>query len=293
MKAISVYMYKGGVGKSFISENLAIRLANRGLKVLAIDFDQQGNLTEHFGIDFYDENQDGIHTLMNKVIGNERITKAVIDRCIVRPTYNKKVMVKPRMPYADVQVEYGIDLIPMNMLFINTVLPLENSPEAIKGTFLFRVMSQIEQFYDYDYVVIDCPPAFGTLSANALYLNNGHILMPVKGFDSARGAEKLVPILMTVGESAVRNGVNWGGPLGIILNNFIKRDVGDQNVYNSREDLFKGYYIFDSVIPHYSEAEQAIGGNVILSIKNKDTRDMFDQVANEVINRINSTEEVK
>lgn len=50
-KIISVINFKGGVGKSTITYNLASELADENKKVLMIDFDGQGNLTKFSGIE--------------------------------------------------------------------------------------------------------------------------------------------------------------------------------------------------------------------------------------------------
>ena len=44
-------MQKGGVGKTTTAVNMAAALAEMGRRVLAVDFDPQGNLTQHAGFD--------------------------------------------------------------------------------------------------------------------------------------------------------------------------------------------------------------------------------------------------
>ena len=50
-KVIAVAMQKGGVGKTTTTVNLAAALAEMGRRVLAVDLDPQGNLTQHAGFD--------------------------------------------------------------------------------------------------------------------------------------------------------------------------------------------------------------------------------------------------
>ena len=50
-KTIAVAMQKGGVGKTTTTVNLAAALAEMGRRVLAVDLDPQGNLTQHAGFD--------------------------------------------------------------------------------------------------------------------------------------------------------------------------------------------------------------------------------------------------
>jgi chromosome partitioning protein len=290
MKVISVYNSKGGIGKTFISENLAYSLARRGFKVLAIDFDQQGGMTKHFGVNFKSLTLNGIHTLIGKAIENERITKVVIDACILKPTYMGKVMVKPTQPYADVCLEYGVDLLPMTKKF-EQIKPLENCPEGVKGTYLLRIVSLIEQFYDYDYTIVDCSPVFGTISTNGLFLNNSYVLIPVSDFDSACAVSEIESKFNDIRALALKHNVNWGGPLGVVLNKFNLRDQADANIYEHRETLFKNHFLLNTIIPNLnSQARLAVQSKFLMSTTSKRARDTFDLVADEVLDRINTLE---
>ena len=66
MKVVSIINYKGGVGKTTITSNLAAGLATKGYKVLAIDLDPQSNLTFSFvGIDDWKEKYSEKKTIRN------------------------------------------------------------------------------------------------------------------------------------------------------------------------------------------------------------------------------------
>lgn len=66
MKTISIINYKGGVGKTTISANLAAELAFRGKKILAIDLDPQASLTfSFFKVDEWRRNYEASKTIKN------------------------------------------------------------------------------------------------------------------------------------------------------------------------------------------------------------------------------------
>ncbi len=66
MKTISVINYKGGVGKTTITANLAAEMAFRGKKILAIDLDPQASLTfSFFSVDEWRTKFEGSKTIKN------------------------------------------------------------------------------------------------------------------------------------------------------------------------------------------------------------------------------------
>ncbi len=140
MRVIAVVNQKGGVGKTTTSVNLGAALARRGRRVLLVDMDPQGNLTDHL----LDEPPPGVERLS--------IYDVIVDG----------------KPLADAIVKTsteGLSVVPSHQDLAGAELDLAS---VIGREVLLR--DAIESLGDdaYDYVFLDCPPSLGLLSLNAL-----------------------------------------------------------------------------------------------------------------------------
>lgn len=185
-KVIAIANQKGGVGKTTTTVNLGIGLANEGKRVLLIDCDAQGSLTESLGFPQPDDLPVTLSTLLQKVIDEKPIAK---DEGILR--HNE-----------------GVALVPANIELsgIETVLVNIMSREQILKEYIRQIKA------DYDFVLIDCTPSLGMLTTNALTAAN-EIIIPVQAqYLPAKGLEQL---LKTVAK--VRRQINPGLKVGGIL----------------------------------------------------------------------------
>ena len=147
-RTIAIANQKGGVGKTTTAINLSACLAEKGKKVLAVDFDPQGNTTSGLGID---------KNSLNITIYEMMIGEAEIEECI------KKSVVK------------DLDVLPSNVNLAGAEIELIGIEEK---EYILR--NQIEKIKDkYDYIIIDCPPSLNTLTVNAMTTADS-VLVPIQ-----------------------------------------------------------------------------------------------------------------
>jgi chromosome partitioning protein len=163
-KIISVCNLKGGVGKSTTVLNLGAALANNGKKVLLIDLDAQGNLTESLG---QDEN--------------------AAERDIYRA-------LRGDIGLLPIEIYPGLSLVPATLDL--AAAELELSAEA-GGEFILKELLQ-EEREKFDYVLIDCSPSIGSMVVNALVASDS-LLIPLQAdFLALRGLRKLTEVITKV-----------------------------------------------------------------------------------------------
>lgn len=187
MKIISVINYKGGVGKTTLTANLAAELACRGKKVLMIDLDPQASLT--FSFIKPEEWKDAIapeRTIKNwfqptRSRGKKKDMEEVkFENLIIEPSATSDI-IKSKGGNLGL-ISSHLDLINVD-LELATQLGGANMTQ-VKESFLkvhTRLKEGINQLEkeDYDYIFIDCPPNFNIVTKNAIVASD-FILIPAK-----------------------------------------------------------------------------------------------------------------
>lgn len=183
MHIVSVINYKGGVGKTTVTANIASELAWRGKKVLLIDTDAQASLTFSFVTpDEWDTSYKTDKTIKSwfDAISQGQEPPELTDFVITPPAVNRRVANRGGK----------IDLICSHLGLINVDLDLAlllggANMAASKRNYL-KVHGQLRQALasiadnaDYDIVLIDCPPNFNIVTKNAIVASE-HILIPAK-----------------------------------------------------------------------------------------------------------------
>ena len=160
MSVVSVINYKGGVGKTTVTANLASELAWRDYRILLIDLDPQASLTSIFGIqpEFDLQSNDTAYAALR--YDSERRSMADV----IKKTYFS-----------------GIDLIPGNLELMDfefdTPAYLSTGESDDLGFFFERLKLAIAQVEDdYDFVILDTPPSLGYATLAALYAATGIII---------------------------------------------------------------------------------------------------------------------
>lgn len=166
MKTIAIANQKGGVGKTTTTVNLGIGLAKAGKKVLLIDFDAQGSLTESLGFSPAESLATTIATKMTQIMEGGSIDP------------QEGILQHPE----------GISLMPANIELSGMEVSLVNVMS--RETILKEYVEQ--QKGRYDYILIDCTPSLGMLTINALAAADG-VIIPVQAqFLPLKGLEQLI-----------------------------------------------------------------------------------------------------
>ena len=179
MRIISVINYKGGVGKTTLTSNLAAELAYRGKRVLMIDLDPQASLTFSFlKPDEWQTNVAADKTIRNWFIKRHR-AENFLD-LIVEPGEAKPLIEKNGGVLH--LLSSHLDLINVD-LELATGLAGSNLQQA-KHNFIAthsRLTEGIRMIPEgmYDIVLIDCPPNFNIVTKNAIVASE-KILIPAK-----------------------------------------------------------------------------------------------------------------
>jgi chromosome partitioning protein len=198
MTTISVLSQKGGTGKTTTVRTLTDVFRRVGLNVLAVDLDPQGNLSDYLDVD-----PDASPTIGDVLTGRAKIRKAV----------------------------HG-GIIPANLGLAEAELVLGG--KMGREMTLKRALAEIKD--EYDVILIDCPPALGLLTVNALVASDAALLSAEAQYFAMQGVEQALEVI-----ELARDGLNpdlqW---LGVVLN------IADMRTRHSRE-------AFESLREHYGE----------------------------------------
>lgn len=172
MRIVAFVNQKGGVGKSTSVSCLGAALSRRSRRVLLVDLDPQGNLTEGFGI----ETDDVTESVYDVIIGGKPINSVIIN------------------------VAEHLDLAPANIDLSGAETELLQLPGKD-----FRLKKALDALNGYDYILIDCPPSLGQLTLNALSAAK-EVIIPVQTeYFALKGLQKLIRTVGMVQEWSNKN----------------------------------------------------------------------------------------
>ena len=219
-KIIAIANQKGGVGKTTTTSNLGIGLAKHGKKVLLIDADAQGSLTDSLGFTEPDKLEETLATALGNIINDEDM----------------------EADYGILKHKEGIDLMPGNIELSGQEVSLVNvmSRERI----MQKYISMVRDYYDY--ILIDCMPSLGMITINAFACADS-ILIPVQAaYLPVKGLQQLIK---TIGK--VKRQINPKLEIeGILLTMVDSRTNYARDISSMLKEAYGSRVkIFENIIP--------------------------------------------
>lgn len=260
--AIGIVNQKGGVGKTTTSVNLGAALAQLGKRVLLIDMDAQANLTTHLGINTGEELEEGAEellrptpefTIYDVLKGNKKLPEVIISR------------------------SENLDLVPSSLMLSAADLELG----GVVGRELLLKRSLGPVLGNYDIILVDCPPALGLLSLNALAAVD-KVIVPVQSeYLALHGVRQLLDTIDQV--KTIYNPELIVGGVLICLHD------GRKRLARGVADIIRAYFgelVFQSVIrTNVSLAEAPSAGQSVFEYAPRSTgAEDYMALAQEVLN---------
>ncbi|SDF28219.1 ParA family protein [Sporolituus thermophilus] len=217
-KTVAVINQKGGVGKTTSTVNIGAGLSRLGARVLLIDLDPQANLTAAVG-----QNAGGrcIADLFQGGLTWEELLARIND--------NSLAVVPSSVRLASAEVDFA-------------TVP---SREGLLRKHLAAVSDR------FDFILIDCPPALGFLTINALVAASGVLLPVLPEFLSLQGVSGIAEVIRVIGKR-----FNPGLDItGILINRFDRRKSLHREVQQRLKERFDSRVFEQTVRDNVAVAE--------------------------------------
>src|SRR3954451_2791547 len=203
---ITVLSQKGGTGKTTTVRTLTDVFRKLGLHTLCVDLDPQGNLS-----DYFDVPADASPSVADVLAGQARAADAIYDGSIL-PAH-------------------------LGLARAELILAGKMGREMT----LKRGLRDIKRRYDL--IVIDCPPALGLLTVNALVAADHALISTEAEYFSLQGVEQALEVI-ELAKDSLHPELDW---LGVVLN------IADMRLVHAREAQAQlgerfGEKVFDAVV---------------------------------------------
>ena len=247
VRVIALANQKGGVAKTTTTLNLAVALKEKGMNVLCVDLDPQGNLT------------------MSQGLNPDEIDRSMYD-----------VLVH-KLPIEQVIQEREIDLAVSSIDLAGAELALASMIGRERA--LEKALVSVRDRYDY--ILFDTPPSLGLLTINAFVASDGVIVPVQTEYLALRGLVQLENTLAMVRENLNPN----VQIMGILATMFDRRLLNSREAVEILVENF-GDLVYDTRIRklvRYAEAPVK-GQSVLAYDPTGEAAKMYRELAKEVLN---------
>ena len=240
---IAVLSQKGGTGKTTTVRTLRDVFQRLGLSVLAVDLDPQGNLSDYLDVD-----PEAAPTIGDVLTGRATAGDAVHD-----------------------------GIIPANLHLAEAELTLGGK----MGRELSLRKALADLVDDYDVVLIDCPPALGLLTVNALVASTHALISAEAQYFALQGVEQALEVVELARET-LNPDLEW---LGVVLNIADMRTIHSREAYANLREHYTAKVFRNPVRASIAYAESAERAVSILDYR-PDLGADYLSMADEVLERL-------
>ena len=237
MSIIAFINQKGGVGKSILSFNIGAMLSFNKKKVLFIDLDAQSTLTDM------------------------AIPSTVPYQATLFDVLKSKMDIKKAIVHTE-----NYDILPGDI----QIASLEHK---LDKNVLKKILESVSN--DYDYIILDCPPALGMMNITALYAADTIISVVKPDIVSTRGLSLL--------NQTIKNEVPGKTINAVVINQYKKRKISDLTIEIIKQD----YPVLSTVIRDTSALAEAasISKSIVEYAKNSNGYKDIEDTTNELLTK--------